>query len=221
MKQGMIGISKIDCSMMRTISTTIEFVSRIKKPSVRNRWIFLTALAALVCFSMSFYGCMKKKLNDMKARPSPDWVKNAVLYEIDLRTYAKGEAFKSLSACLPDLKKLGFTMIVCPPVHPVGELNRKGIAGNPEAVKDFYEVNSEFGTMEEFKSLVKTAHQQGLKIIITLVLNQAAWDSQLLTEHPDWFVHNEEGALLHRTQNRLMLHSSISIGTSCGNICWR
>ena len=94
------------------------------------------------------------------------------------------------------MNKLGITVISLQPINPVGELNRRGRLGSPDAVKDFYSVNSEYGTLEDFKSLVNTIHQQGLKIIINLVANQAAWDSQLLMEHPDWFVHNEEGAIV-------------------------
>jgi len=149
-----------------------------------------------VCNSFSYFGCTKKNFNDLQARPSAEWVKNAVIYEVNLRSFSKDGPFKALEAQIPEMKKLGVTVISLMPIHPIGELNRRGTLGSPYAVRDFYAVNPEFGTLEDFKSLVNIVHQQGLKIIINLVASQAAWDNQLLMEHPDWFVHNEEGAIV-------------------------
>jgi cyclomaltodextrinase / maltogenic alpha-amylase / neopullulanase len=135
-------------------------------------------------------------MNDMHARPSSEWVKNAVIFEVDLRSFSNDGPLKKLEARIPELKKLGMTVISLMPIHPIGELNRRGTLGSPYAVRDFFTVNPEFGTLEDLTSLVATVHEQGLKIIINLVASQAAWDNQLLLEHPDWFVHNEEGAIV-------------------------
>ena len=150
----------------------------------------------LIFFSILFLGCADKKISDMNARESAQWVKDAVIYEVYLRSFSKEGTFKALEARVPELKKLGITIISLMPIHPIGELNRRGRLGSPYAVKDFYSVNHEFGTVDDFKSLVNTIHKNDLKIMITLVANQAAWDSQLLMEHPDWFVHNEEDAIV-------------------------
>jgi len=163
---------------------------------VNKRFLINATVIVFACSSISYFGCTKKKYNDLNARLSADWVKTAIIYEVDLRSFSKGGTFKALEAQIPELRKLGITIVSLMPIHPIGELNRRGKLGSPDAVKDFYAVNSKFGTLEDFKSLVNSAHQQGLKIIINLVANQAAWDSQLLMEHPDWFVHNEEGAIV-------------------------
>jgi glycosidase len=145
---------------------------------------------------MLYIGCAKKKYADLKARTSAEWVNEAVIYQVYLRAFSNEGTFKALETRIPELKNLGVTIISLMPIHPIGELNRRGKLGSPYAVKDFYAVNPEFGTLDDFKSLVKSAHQYDLKIIIDLVANHAAWDSQLLMEHPDWFVHNEEGAIV-------------------------
>jgi glycosidase len=146
--------------------------------------------------SIHYFGCTKIKYNDLNARISTEWVKNAVIYEINLRSFSKDGTFKTLEAQIPELRKRGITIVSLVPIHPIGELNRRGQIGSLDAIKDFYAVNPEFGILKDFQSLVNITHQQGLKIIINLVANQAAWDSQLLMEHPDWFVHNEEGAIV-------------------------
>ncbi len=175
---------------------------RIKKVFVDKKFLFSTIIIVFVCSSISYFGCTKKKFSELDARLSADWVKNAIIYEVDLHSFSNGGTFKAFEAQIPELKKLGITVVSLMPIHPIGELNRSGEIGSPDAVKDFYAVNSEFGTLEDFKSLVNTTHQQGLKIIINLVTNQAAWDSQLLMEHPDWFVHNEEGAIVAPNSER-------------------
>ena len=138
----------------------------------------------------------KTKYAEMSARPSEDWVKDAVLYEVYLRSFSKEGTFKSLERRLPELKELGVTVLWLMPIHPTGELNRKGKLGSPYSVQDFYKVNPEFGTLDDFKSLVAATHAQGMKIIIDLVANHAAWDSRLIMEHPDWFTTNDAGAIV-------------------------
>ena len=161
----------------------------------KNYCVPITFVVFLYC-SASYVGCSKEKYAETKARPSVDWVKNAVISEVNLRSIAETESFKSLALLIPAIKKLGITVISLSPIHPIGELNRKEKLGSPYTVKDFYDVNPEYGAWEDFKSLVRTTHQHGLRIIIDLVANQAAWDSQLLMEHPDWFIHNDEGAIV-------------------------
>lgn len=139
---------------------------------------------------------LRSKYADLPARPSADWVRDAVIYEIYLRSFSKEGTIKALEKRVPELKQLGVTVLWLMPIHPVGELNRKGSLGSPYAVQDYYAVNPDFGTLEDFQSLVKIVHENGMKIIIDLVINHAAWDSKLLFEHPEWFTHNEEGAIV-------------------------
>jgi glycosidase len=56
-------------------------------------------------------------------------------------------------------------------------VNRKGTLGSPYAVRDYYSVNSEFGTMDDLRQFVATAHELGLRVILDWVANHTAWDS--------------------------------------------
>jgi 1,4-alpha-glucan branching enzyme len=132
----------------------------------------------------------------LDARTSADWVKEAVVYEVYLPSFSKEGTFKTLEVRIPELKNMGVTIVSLMPIHPIGELNRRGSLGNPYAVKDYYAINPAYGTSADFQSLVNALHQQGLRIIIDLVASYSAWDSQLLMEHPDWFKHDEEGAIV-------------------------
>ncbi len=138
----------------------------------------------------------KTEYSDVSVRSSDDWVRDAIVYETYVRSFSREGTFRALEKGVPELKQLGVTVLWLMPIHPIGELNRKGTLGSLYAVQDYYAVNPEFGTLEDFRSLVKTVHAHGMKIIIDLVANHAAWDSKLVMEHPEWFTHNDEGAIL-------------------------
>ncbi len=132
----------------------------------------------------------------LQARPSEDWVKDAVIYEVYLRSFSTEGTFKALERRLPELKDLGATVLWLMPIHPVGTVKRKGTLGSPYAVQDYYAVNPEFGTLEDFRSLVRAVHEHGMNIIIDLVANHTAWDSKLIQEHPEWFSKDDQGNMV-------------------------
>jgi cyclomaltodextrinase len=126
---------------------------------------------------------------------SEDWVREAVIYSVYLRSFSPEGTFAGLEKRIPELKNLGATVLWLMPIHPVGEKNRKGVLGSPYAVQDYYGVNKEFGTMADFKHLLATVHKNGMKLIIDLVANHTAWDSKMVKEHPGWFVRDRKGAI--------------------------
>jgi 1,4-alpha-glucan branching enzyme len=123
----------------------------------------------------------------------PEWSKNATIYEVNVRQFTKEGNFKAFEAHLPRLKEMGVDIIWLMPIHPIGEKNRKGKLGSYYAVKDYLGVNPEFGTMDEFKSLVKKIHSMGMYVIIDWVANHTSWDNPLANEHPEWYTKTREG----------------------------
>jgi cyclomaltodextrinase / maltogenic alpha-amylase / neopullulanase len=139
---------------------------------------------------------LRTKYAAMVAKKSPEWVKDAVIYEVYLRSFSKEGTFKALETKIPELKKLGVSVVWLMPIHPTGKVNRKGSLGSPYSIQDYYAVNPEFGTLNDFKSLVNAVHQNGLKILIDLVANHTAWDNPILKEHPDWYTHDASGKII-------------------------
>jgi cyclomaltodextrinase / maltogenic alpha-amylase / neopullulanase len=139
---------------------------------------------------------LRTKYAGMEAKKSAEWVKGAVIYEVYLRSFSKEGTLKALEARIPELKKLGVTVVWLMPIHPTGKEKRKGSLGSPYSIQDYYAVNPEFGTLDDFKALVNTVHQQGMKIIIDLVANHTAWDNPMLKEHPEWYTHDASGKII-------------------------
>jgi len=130
------------------------------------------------------------------ARPSAEWVKDAIIYEVFLRSFSKDQSFKALEQKVPELKRMGVNVLWLMPIHPIGDANRKGRKGSPYSIQDYYAVNPEFGTLDDFRSLVGTVHSNDMKIIIDLVANHTAWDSKLMFEHTDWFTTDDSGSVV-------------------------
>ena len=123
----------------------------------------------------------------------PEWTKNATIYEVNIRQYTPEGTFKAFETHLQRLKDMGIDILWIMPVNPIGLKNRKGTLGSEYSVKDYYGVNPEFGTMDDFKHLINTAHQMGFHVILDWVANHSAWDNTLVTQHPDWYIKDKDG----------------------------
>ena len=124
---------------------------------------------------------------------SPEWSKNACIYQVNTRQYSQKGDFKSLTKDLERIVELGCTIVWLMPIHEIGVKNRKGSLGSPYAVKDYFSINPEFGTATDFKALVARAHSLGLKVILDWVPNHSAWDNLLVEQHPDWYAKDYKG----------------------------
>jgi 1,4-alpha-glucan branching enzyme len=123
----------------------------------------------------------------------PEWARSASIYQINQRQFTPEGTFRAAEAHLPRLRDFGVDIVWLMPVNPIGERNRKGDLGSPYAVKDYYAVNPEFGTVDDLRHFVDTAHDLGLHVILDWVANHTAWDNVLVTEHPEWYARDWKG----------------------------
>lgn len=129
------------------------------------------------------------------ARVSPDWVKDAVIYEIFPRQFSQKGDFNSITNDLDRLKNLGVTVLWLMPIHPVGREKAKGAIGSPYAVKDFYAINPDYGTKTDLQKLISEAHRRGLKVIIDIVANHTAWDSVMM-KNKAFYTQDKQGNII-------------------------
>lgn len=122
------------------------------------------------------------------------WSRNATIYEVNIRQFSEEGTFKAFEAKIPELKELGVTILWLMPIHPIGEVNRKGTLGSYYAVKDYFDVNPEFGTKDDFRDLVATAHANGMYVILDWVANHTAWDNPVATSNPEFFETDSTGS---------------------------
>ncbi|MDP5103772.1 MAG: alpha-amylase family glycosyl hydrolase, partial [Erythrobacter sp.] len=125
-----------------------------------------------------------------------DWTRDAVLYQLNTRQFTAEGTFAAAQTQLPRLAKMGIDIIWLMPIHPIGELNRKGSLGSPYAVRDYRAVNPDFGSEADFRAFVDEAHRLGMKVILDWVANHSAFDNPLTQSHPEWYTLSPEGALM-------------------------
>jgi glycosidase len=123
----------------------------------------------------------------------PEWSRSATIYQLNQRQFTPEGTFRAAEAHLPRVRELGVDIVWIMPVNPIGEVNRKGPLGSPYAVKDYLAVNPEFGTLDDLRHFVATAHDLGLRVILDWVANHTAWDNHLTTEHPEWYARDWKG----------------------------
>ncbi|MBN2520236.1 MAG: alpha-amylase [Bacteroidales bacterium] len=139
----------------------------------------------------------------------PEWSKNAIIYEVNLRQFTPEGTFNAFAEHLPRLKELGVDILWLMPVFPIGELNRKATQtlltseienkteqkkylGSAYSIKNFLSVNPEHGTMEDFKSLVNKIHELGMYVILDIAINHTAWDHGWVKTHPEYYIRIEK-----------------------------
>lgn len=151
----------------------------------------------IVVLAFIFFACQPttKKAESPKSQ-IPEWSKNSVLYEVNIRQYTPEGTFKAFESHLARLKELGVDILWIMPIHPISEKNRKGSLGSYYSVKDYKGINPEFGNLDDFKSLVNKAHELGFKVIIDWVANHTGWDNAWITEHKDWYTQDSLGNVI-------------------------
>ena len=117
------------------------------------------------------------------------------MYEIFPRNFSKEGNLNAITARLDELKDLGVDVLWLMPIHPIGEKMKKGSLGSPFAVRDFYAIDSDYGTTNDFERLIKEAHKRGMKVVMDIVAGQTAWDSVLM-EHPEYYLHDTNGVII-------------------------
>ena len=146
------------------------------------------SLAAIALIAGCNNNSQKEKNNMMQESKSPEWSHTTNIYEVNVRQYTAEGTFNAFAKELPRLKEMGVHTLWFMPITPIAQKNKKGSLGSPYACSDYVSVNPEFGTLDDFKKLVKEAHQQGFKVIIDWVANHTGWDHVWTKEHPEYFL---------------------------------
>jgi starch synthase (maltosyl-transferring) len=116
--------------------------------------------------------------------------------------------FQDVTRLLPRIAKMGFDVLYLPPIHPIGEKNRKGKnnsltpgpdePGSPWAIGNrkggHKSIHPELGTLADFKKLIKEARRNGLEIAMDIAY-QCAPDHPYVKQFPQWFKWRPDGSV--------------------------
>jgi starch synthase (maltosyl-transferring) len=116
--------------------------------------------------------------------------------------------FADVEKGLPYVAGMGFDVLYLPPIHPIGRSHRKGANNSPRAAPGepgspwaigsedggHKAVHPELGTIDDFRHLVRVAHEHGLTVALDLAF-QCSPDHPYTREHPEWFRHRPDGSI--------------------------
>ncbi len=116
--------------------------------------------------------------------------------------------FKDCIERLPYIQAMGFDVLYLPPIHPIGQTNRKGknnaLRAEPDDVGSPWAIGGEvgghkaihpdLGTLEDFHALVSQAREAGIEIALDIAY-QCSPDHPYVKEHPEWFRSRPDGTI--------------------------
>ena len=145
------------------------------------------------------------KISDLSARPAPEWLTKSVICQVPLRSFTQEG---TLAAATERLGHLADAGIGCVYLLPIAEADpdqnrefwsprqRKSNINNPcnpYRIKNYFKIDSEYGTDADLKKFVDRAHELGMKVILDLVYYHCGPTADIITANPDFVVRDENG----------------------------
>lgn len=127
------------------------------------------------------------------AFPIIDWGNGTNIYEVNVRQYTHEGTFKAFIEHIPRLHNMGVEILWLMPVTPISVEKRQGTFGSYYAASSYTNIDPAYGSEEDFRELIKTAHFFGMKVIIDWVANHTGYDHQWTKEHADWYRKDAHG----------------------------
>lgn len=147
------------------------------------------------------------------ARPSPAWITEGVMYQIQPRAFTPEGTLAAATDRLPRLAELGVTILYLCPVFvadddpdPAGWSPRQKKSGmqnprNPYRIKDYFNVDPEYGSNGDLKAFVSEAHRLGLRVLLDLVYLHCGPNAVFLREHPGYVERDAAGRIKPTSYN--------------------
>jgi len=210
----------------------VEYVKAVAKKANKSDKEYLNHLAKIFAASKAYDEAVKEAVSeklhkiftkypakilansskDLKVYVERSKARFSTWYEFFPRSASETKGvhgtFKDCERLLPRVAKMGFDTLYFPPVHPIGEMNRKGKNNTTEAHEGdvgstwgigskhggHKNIHPQLGSLKDFKALIKKAKAQGIEIAMDYAL-QAAPDHPWVKEHPEWFKWRPDGTV--------------------------
>lgn len=148
-----------------------------------------------------------------EALQAPEWLSKNAIYQINPRTFSKEGTIKAVTAELPFLKGLGFNIVyLCPIFEMDASCDLKnfskrqlaGNTGNPKnmyRMNDYFNIDEEYGTIDDLREMVDKAHELDMKVIFDLVYAHIGPNAPIIKKHPEFVQQNPDGSFINTEWN--------------------
>ncbi len=120
-----------------------------------------------------------------------------VIYEINPRFYGDSDCLNAITSDIPRIKSMNVNILWIMPPYEIGE--EKSI-GSPYCVKNYEKIDPQLGSMDDFKNLVKTAHDNGMRVLLDWVANHTSFDNPWTKDHPERYKKDANGNIASTDQ---------------------
>jgi glycosidase len=117
---------------------------------------------------------------------------DAVIYQINIRTFSEEGNLKGITNRIDSIKKLGANVLYLMPVYPIG---KEKSVNSPYCISDYRSINPEFGTLEDLKILVENIHNTQMAVILDWVPNHTSFDHKW-TVNKSWYLQDSTGNII-------------------------
>ena len=142
----------------------------------------------LTCWCMLLLTACNPPKNETAAFKLPE-IADIAMYQVNPRVFAADHSLNAVAARVDSIRALGVNVMWVMPIYPIGVKKGKN---SPYCISDYKAIAPEFGTIDDFKNLVKVCHEHQMGIILDWVANHTAWDHPWLKAHPEWYTHDEK-----------------------------
>ena len=125
----------------------------------------------------------------------PLWVRDAIIYEIFVRSFDTSRTLGGVTDRLDELVDLGVNCIWFMPIF-------EGPSDHGYEITDYYSIESDYGTLEDLEELVAEAHERDIRVVLDMVINHSgighAWMQSALSfgdysQYHDYYMFNQQG----------------------------
>ena len=147
----------------------------------------------------------------------PNWFRENAVYQINPRTFSKEGTINSITKELPSLKELGFDVIYLCPIFAADDSEdqnfwskrqKKSQTGNPKnqyRIRNYFNIDEEYGTKEDLICLIDLAHELGMKVLLDLVYMHMGPEADIIKKHPEFAKLDKEGRLVYNEYGFILL----------------
>lgn len=139
---------------------------------------------------------------------SPEWLNKNAIYQINPRTFSKEGTIGAITKELPFLKEQGFNIVYLCPIFeadssdninswsPRQIASNTGNPKNPYRMNDYFNIDEEYGTMEDLKKMINKAHELDIKVLLDLVYAHIGPNAPVIQKHPEFVKQNPDGSFI-------------------------
>ena len=115
-----------------------------------------------------------------------------IMYEANIRVFSPGYNLQEITNRIDSIKALSVNVIWLMPIYPIG-LEKS--VNSPYCVKNYKEINPEFGTLADLRNLVSVAHSKNIAVVLDWVANHTSWDNPWISNKA-WYTQDGNGNII-------------------------